>query len=320
MTQGSNQYLEISPQLYSRYFLVMCFVTSIFFYGRSQVYLNNGFGLKLNVVANFGTLKQSVGIQFSSYYQYACIQLNQNYQVSFSTNNLGTRRNLIENRMAFGLNFFTNKNLKTNTDLIWNEIRQQGNGSYSLGYSYLLYLDNRKTNQKSGAFGVGLKDFFISFENDLFAGQGRDRFRTAQLEVSYQAQERVYSTGFQLWTGETRGSDWIQERSDKHPYGYRLLEDLPYGTTSHGVLYFGFGQFLTDGNRTDLKIGYEDERIRGFFQNYLSHDLPFLPKNIERNTPHYPLLDSLGCPIITEGKPKKGRIVGSMGVNGNWSY
>jgi hypothetical protein len=287
---------------------------------KSQVFTNQQFGVKVSLIVTFGTNKQTIGCQLSSYYKYAFTQINGNYSIRLSANNLGGRKFLVENRFAPGINFFSNHNLNQKNDFIWNEIRQQGNGAYSIGYSYLLYIDNRGSDQKSGAFGIGLKDFFISFENDLFAGQGRDRFRTAQLELSYQKNGNFYSTGFQLWTGETRGSEWLKDSNKKHPFGYKTLDGLPYGKTSHGIWYAGFGQSLDYGNRNDFRVGIDDERIRDFLQNYLSHDLPFLPKSIERKTPHYPMLDSLGYSIINKGVPRKTKVFGSMGINGIWSY
>jgi hypothetical protein len=50
------------------------------------------------------------------------------------------------------------------------------------------------------------------------------------------------------------------------------------------------------------------------------HDLVFLPKKIERNTPHYPRVDSHGCTTFDPELRRKDRIYLQLGINNNWSH
>lgn len=286
----------------------------------AQYFTKEGFGLKLSIIKNFGTHSESTGLNISGYYQLPYFQVNLSNQSTFSFYTLGKKKLFVQNKFSSGLVIF-DKNLTTDyTQTQWDATRQQTAAKYSIGYAYIWYRDNRQTSQRSGAWGVQLNHFFVHFENDLFAGQGRDRFRTGQLEIDYFYREQYVLLGLQLWTGETRGAEWKTDSQSLHPYGYRDLSNTAYGKTSHGIFYVGFKQALDYENFAVYKLGLDDELIRHLFQNKLSHDLPFFPKHWKRNTPHYPMLQQNGLPIVFGGTKRKTKPFAEVGINSPYTY
>lgn len=286
----------------------------------AQFLKKENLGLKVSVIGSFGTHAQNIGIQISSYYHQSYFQLNVSNQWTISTYNLGGRKLFMQNKFSSGFVIF-DKNLTVDFQPTqWYANRQLFGSRYAIGYAYIWYQDNRNTSQRSGAFGFQLNRYFINFENDLFAGQGKDRFRTGQLQVDYFDGLNYYLMGLQLWTGETRGAEWKTDAPVKHPYGYRDLSQTPYGKTSHGIFYVGLKQHLDYENFLVYKAGLDDELVRHLFQNRLSHDLPFFPKNWKRNTPHYPMLQDNGTPIIFEGSKRKTKPFIEIGVNSPDTY
>lgn len=63
----------------------------------------------------------------------------------------------------------------------------------------------------------------------------------------------------------------------------------------------------------------DSESIRHGFQNRLIHDLIFLPKKVERTTPHYPRLDQYGCPVFDKESIRPNKLFLQWGINDNWA-
>lgn len=112
-------------------------------------------------------------------------------------------------------------------------------------------------------------------ENDVFGGQAKDRFRTGHFLAHYRLNEHIKLTaGLNIWTGETRESKWNKSPGIKMPNGFRDLSPLPYGKTSHGLLYGGIHINLPMyGQVAQARIGVDSEHVRHSFQNRLMHDL-----------------------------------------------
>jgi len=186
-----------------------------------------------------------------------------------------------------------------------NNLNYQSNANYGFGYSYIWYFDKIGTRQNSGAIALHVQDFSFLMENDFLAGQGRDRFHTGSVYFSYTDSLYSIGSGFDLWTGETRKSNWNREKKDKMPNGYRNLSKLPFGKTSHGIWFTRINVNLPFQQNIALKVGWDSENIRHVFQNRIMHDLIFLPKKIERKTPHYPRLDNYGNPCFIRDSIKQ---------------
>ena len=123
-----------------------------------------------------------------------------------------------------------------------------------------------------------------------------------------------------IWTGETRGSRWEKIALDKCPNGFRILEDTPFGKTSHGVFFGGITYRIPYQQTASFKLGFDSEKVRHFFQNRLIHDALIVPFPIKRNAPHYPMLDETGCAAFDPDEVRKSSFFMQLGANENWSY
>ncbi len=301
------------------YLLVLFNLWVCSYTSHSQIIEKKHWGLKTGIVLNFGTHINQIGIKFNGYGTYGFAQVNLENTTTFSISNIGQRQNLWENRLAIGgilLGGIRNRDL----DFVWGGLHHQSDYKNAVGYNFLWYRDNRQTSQNSGGWTLQTGAFQLFFENDLFAGTGRDKFRTGHLQLAYQEKNFSIYAGVLLWTGETRGSRWEKVNLEKCPNGFRILEDLPYGLTSHGVLYTGLNYNLPYGNFASARIGFDSEQVRHVFQNRMIHDLILLPKGIKRNTPHYPRLNSEGCAVFSKNQIRKTAFFSQLGLNNNWSY
>jgi len=165
----------------------------------------------------------------------------------------------------------------------------------SLGYAYYWFLDTRETSQRSGAWLLQIDRAYVYFENDLFAGQGRDRFRTGTLQLLYMDSIQQIALNMRMWTGETRGAKVIENSTYPSSRGYKDLSNSLYGKNSSGILSVSYTrsfEFLP----LSFELGIDDERIRHFFQNKLIHDFPYLLKTNPMRNRHLPMLDEHGLP------------------------
>ncbi|MES2799596.1 MAG: polymorphic toxin type 23 domain-containing protein [Bacteroidota bacterium] len=274
------------------------------------------FGLSAGLVLNFGTHVNALGINLNAFYTDYFFQVNAGNSFQFNINSYGKRRNFIENRTSLGLQLLAGKRQQT-PDFELDASLHNTSFNYGVGFNYIYYFDNAGTSQFSGAWALHIKKLSIIHENDVFGGQHKDRFRTGHFVAQYRLNEDVkISAGLNIWTGETRHSIWQHIETEKMPSGFRVLEDLLYGRTSHGVLYAGVHYRIPFyGQVAQARIGIDSEHIRHAVQNRLMHDLLFLPKKIERNTPHYPRLDEEGCPVFEKELVRKNRFYFQLGSN-----
>lgn len=280
----------------------------------SQTISNTKFGSTIGVVIDLGTHVRSFGVVAKAYYTDYFYQLNISSSITFNALSYGRRKNFIENRSALGLVLLGGKK-NSRIDFVLDGLNHNTAYNYGVGFNYLWYYDNIGTSQVSGGWSAHLKNTSLYFENDVFGGQARDRFRTGYLVGSYKLDDFKVQIGSYIWTGETRGSRWVKLPMPKMPNGYRSLEDLPYGRTSHGTVFLGLQSRLPFGQVAHLRYGLDSENVRNWFQNRLVHDLVLLPQKIERNTPHYPRLDEYGCPVFVDEEIRKTGFFMQFGLN-----
>jgi hypothetical protein len=313
------------------FFVLECFLTNfvlmkkalyIFFLfpflNLSQTFSSEKFGASVGCVVSLGTHVTSLGFKVDAYYSDYFYQVNAGTTIRFNGKSYGERKQFIESRNSLGLVLLAGKR-ESALDFQLDGLHHNTGYNYGLAYNYLWYFDNAGTSQRSGGWGAHIKNVSLLFENDVFGGQAKDRFRTGHLAVIYKMDDFKFSTGLQLWTGETANSTWQRISMDKCPSGFRVLEDLPYGKTSHGILYAGFNARLPYGQIVNARIGIDSEQIRHGVQNRFTHDLILFPKKIERNTPHYPRLDEEGCPVFTKDSIRNPRLFLQFSMNENWS-
>lgn len=299
-----------------KHWLLVFVLLPILSYG--QDYVSQHFGGTIGVSVNFGSHINSLGLTFNGYWTDYFIQINAKSSLHFHLTNLGDRKNFFESRTAIGAVLLAGKKDRDTIDFQLDAINHQTKYNLGLGYNYILYHDNKKTSQRSGGFAVHVKSFTAYHENDIFAGQGRDRFRTGQFHFAYHHQDYKLGIGVKMWTGETRGGKHVDIVNDKIRGGYKTLDHLNYGKTSHGILYGSLSYKLPYRQDAFVKIGMESEEIRHLIQNRLIHDLIFLPKSVKHHSSHYPRLDEFGCPVFEKNHAKKNRLYFQLGTSDAW--
>lgn len=283
-----------------------------------QSFSNQRLGASVGLLINVGTHVNSIGLSVNTYYKDYFYQVNAGSSFTFNLTSYGGRKKFWESRNSLGLILLAGKK-QVMPDFQLNGLLHNTSYNYGLGYNYIWYFDNAQTSQLSGGWAAHIKSFSVLFENDVFGGQAKDRFRTGHLAFTYRDNDFKFATGLYLWTGETANSIWDKTPLENCPSGFRILEDLPYGKTSHGILYGGLTYNVGYGQFAHFKTGIDSEKIRHAFQNRLIHDLLFLPKSVERNTPHYPRLDKEGCPVFEDSLVRKSKFYLQFGANENWS-
>ena len=289
------------------------------FWALPQQWQEKHWGVQAQFTANIGTHKTTIGLKINTYLAFDYVQLNLGTAYRYNAFNLGQRSCFGEWRHTAGLVLMAGK--ETNPiNFKWDGSLHQTKRPYSIGYAYLWYFDPLGTSQHSGTWNFGIKRVDIQFENDVFGGQAKDRFRTGNLQVSYRDSLRSLGVGLMIWTGETRHSVWNKTPMEKCPSGYRDLTSLPYGKLNHGVLYVT-GQHLIDYKQTvSLSIGDDSEQVRHLFQNRLTHDLILLPKKVQRNTPHYPRLNENGENVFQRKEKRPDKFYFQTGINDLFLY
>jgi hypothetical protein len=295
---------------------VVLFWKITFSYG--QFKSSPAIGFQVGAVVEFGSHINALGISGNVYYTDFFYQFNVSSQLKYNFTSLGNRRHFWENRTAAGLILLAGKRNLT-PDFQFDALNHQSNFSKGLGYNYIWYFDQIGTSQRSGGWSLHINYFSFLFENDVFGGQSKDRFRTGMIHLNYRYQDWKFFTNLNLWTGETANSFWNKIPLPKCPSGIRSLENLPYGKTSHGILSVGVYRNFLEKQNASFKIGIDSEHIRHATQNRFAHDLLILPKNIERNTPHYPRLNEDGRPVFDKSEVRKSRIYFQSGINEIWS-
>jgi len=290
------------------YIFLFIFSTNSF----SQTFSNSHFGLSTGIIVTIGSHINAIGLNLKTYYTDYCYQINIGSSIVYNLNSYGERKKYWETRSYTGFVLLGGK--KTNSiDFQLDGLSHQTNYQNAIGYNYIWYYDNAGTSQRSGGFSLSLNKIGIYFENDVFGGQAKDRYRTGHLMVTYRDRQYKIGTGIYLWTGETDGAKWNKTTSSDCPYGFKDLSELPFGKTSHGILYGSLIANLPFGQIAQIKIGLDSEQIRNSVQNKLVHDLTFLPKSVKHNTPHYPRLNEHGYPVFTKGEMRKNKLYLQLG-------
>lgn len=285
---------------------------------RAQWQNNAQVGFQLGGVVQLGTHVNAIGVKASMYYSNYFFQANVGTLVKYNLKSYGARSRFWENRFHLGAAILGGKK-DAPVDFLIDGLNHQTTFRNALAYNYIIYTDNTGTSQRSGAWGLHLYPISFLFENDVFAGQAKDRFRTGDIELRFRQEHFSLFTNFYIWTGETRHSVWNRTPTEKCPNGFRSLENLPFGKTSHGIWSFGIHYYFLPFHTLSSKIGFDSEQVRHIIQNRLTHDLILLPKSIERNTPHYPRLNAEGKPVFTKDDNRPNRFYFQLGVNDVWS-
>lgn len=286
----------------------------------AQNYFSEHFGGSVGVVLNLGTHVDAVGINVKGYYTDYFVQLNTGTTFSFHPKSYGGRANFWESRTVFGAVLLGGKREQAINPML-DGLNHQTPYNLGIAYNFILYYDNVNTTQTSGAWGFHINRFSIMHENDFFGGRGEDRYRTGIAMINYRYQDWQFSAGLYIWTGDSRHGRWEKLSMKNCPNGFCILEDQPYGKTSHGIMYGSVTRHFDYGQNATMRIGVDSEHFRHAFQNRTFHDIFFLPQGLfKRSTPHYPRLDEHGCPTFDKENVRKDRFYFQLNANDNWSF
>lgn len=285
----------------------------------AQQWQRDHVGVQFQLTVAVGSHRTSIGAKLNAYVSAEYAQLNVGTSWRYHGQNLGERSCFGEWRHSLGLVLMAGK--PTNpVNFNWDGALHQTKRPYSIGYAHLWYRDRVGTSQRSGTWNLGIRRIDIQMENDVFGGQAKDRFRTGNLHINYRDSSHSVGIGLQMWTGETRHSVWDKTPREKCPSGFRDLTPLPYGKKSHGILYVDGAQMIDYNQVVSFGIGDDSEQVRHIFQNRITHDLIWLPKKIERNTPHYPRLNAAGENVFTRKEKRPDEFYFQVGLNDLFLY
>lgn len=253
----------------------------------------------LRSTLELGSHEHRFGIGVHTTFQFSRVMLSLGNDASWYLTSLGGRKRMRESRTYAGAAWYVNDQQGAG-DFEMGTLKNPFSRSSSFGYAYLWYWDDAATQQSSGLFRGEYQGHSLVLENDFFAGQGKDRFRTASLRYRYRSDFWSVHTGFNLWTGETAGVQ-VQSRELKgKTMFFKDVSSLAYGTTSHGI-FFGGIRYGLKGQTLGLDVGIDSEHFRNAVQNELAHHALWHRKNPEKAV-KYPMLDRNGNPTMDRSK------------------
>lgn len=288
--------------------IVFLLVFGIHFVGFSQTIF---LGFRLS--ASIGSHQHYYGIGAHAGMEYGSFLLTIGSDMSYRLGDFGGRKQFIESRSYLGASVVTGKNTSVR-DLELGALNNYFSRESSFGYAYIVYLDNAGTSQFSGAFRGEIKRHSLMLENDFFAGQGKDRFRTATLLYRYR--ELLWSghLGVRLWTGEASGLPVKENERQGKQQRYKDLSSNPFGKTSHGILYGGV-QYAMGWQTLGVELGIDAEQVRDALQNQIAHASVWHKRQATKAVV-YPMLDQLGYHTFDKTRVRSPRAYFQLAISG----
>lgn len=285
----------------------------------AQKWIRDDWGVQVGISANLGTHINHIGLKVQGYYAYEFVQVNIGNHIRFNTTHLGNRKDFITQRINTGLALMGGRK-NTTPQLILDGLNHQSKNEFAIAYNYLWYFDNRGTSQRSGGWGIHVQQFSLLIENDLFAGSGRDRFRTSYVSISYHEDLYTINLNTQLWTGETWGTKLQNTPDSMYQVGFKDLSKTHYGKTSHGIISVGIDYQIMYGNYLSAIVGIDSERFRHSLQNRFMHDKKFIPRRWRTPNVNYPMLNAEGFPVHDKQDTAPTKLFLQFGLNRSFSY
>ena len=258
------------------------------------------FGWSAGLSFSIGNKIKRIGLRGSAFYTHGFAQINATSNAYYNFKTIATAKKTPEIQFGIGANFgFGKRDSSTN-----NFVSLTDNNTdyfYSVGYSYLLYLDKINTTQAGGILSANIQNFTFATHNDLFGfGKGwRDRFRTAALLLQYRYLDTKAGINLTLWTGDYIGCDVVSNSKYPSRFGYKTNEKAIYGHSMAGLLSLQIEQFLPYNQIAKLNIGVDSEKVRHAIQNRLIHDQYYINRKlIKRPQKHFPMLQKDGTQYL----------------------
>jgi hypothetical protein len=285
----------------------------------AQKWERDDWGIQIGISADLGTHINQVGLKIQGYYTYEFVQVNIGNHIRFNSKHFGDRINFVTQRINTGIALMGGRE-NTTPQLIFDGLNHQSEHEFAIAYNYLWYFDNIGTSQRSGGWGIHIQQFSMLIENDLFAGSGRDRFRTSHASISYHDDLYNISLNTQLWTGETWGTKLQNTTDSIYQKGFKDLSATHYGKTSHGILSIGVDYQIIYGNHLSAVMGIDSERVRHGLQNRFMHDKNFIPARWRTPNVNYPMLNIKGLPVHFKEEAAPPKLFLQFGLNRSYSY
>jgi hypothetical protein len=254
------------------------------------------FGWSAGLSFSLGNKVQRIGLRGSAFYTHGFAQVNATTNVFYNFKSIATGLKTPEFQFGIGGNFgFGRRDSSLNHFVSLTD--NNTDYFYSVGYSYLMYLDKIKTSQAGGILSVNIDNFTFATHNDLFGfGKGwRDRFRTAALLLQYRYLDTKAGINMTFWTGDYIGCEVVNDGKYPSRFGYKKNDKAIYGRSMASLLSLQIEQFLSYNQIARLNIGMDSEKVRHAIQNRLIHDQYYVNRKfIKRPQKHYPMLDKEG--------------------------
>jgi hypothetical protein len=288
--------------------IVFLLAFGIHFIGFSQAIF-----LGLRVSASIGSHQHYYGIGAHAGLEYRSFLITLGSDMSYRLKDLGQRNRFLESKSYIGASMVTGKYTSVR-DIELGALNNYFSRESSFGYAYIVYLDRAGTSQFSGAFRAEIKRHSLMFENDFFAGQGKDRFRTATLLYRYRELLSSGHLGVRLWTGEASGLQVKEMEIQGQRQRYKDLSSNPFGKTSHGIFYGGVRYGLLSQS-LGLDLGVDSEQIRHALQNEIAHASVWHKRHVSKAV-SYPMLDTLGNPTFDKTQVRSPRAYFQLSISG----
>ncbi len=270
----------------------LIFFIGLCFNGFSQLELNKNYGINVGFVSAIGTHVQRFGFVVQGYCACKFAQINAGIRVYDDFKNLGPKGEHTEFNGALGLCLGYGKTTNEVNRFMSSASNQTGYKN-SVSYSYNFWVNNVKTSQVTGIVALQFDRISVIIENDLLAKPMLDRFRTGAFLIQYQDKNVQYAVNCTLWTG--RMGEAVKNDSLFPSIGYLNTVNSTYGNISHGLLS-GQIKFANDyGQYLQANAGIDAEQVRNAVQNKFIHDMPFIPKKLNKaQNLHIPMIDREG--------------------------
>jgi hypothetical protein len=296
--------------LFPIYILILFNSTSSHAQSNFDPHIGGQIGLSLS----FGTHVNRIGLMTRIYYAHDWAQFNLQSAIHYNFKSLGSEQKGWEARIQPGfVGAWGRRDSIADIHPYINSVSTQTARPYAVGYSYIFYLDQFKTTQLSGTFGLQIHDFRFHFENDFLAFTSRDKYRTGAMGFYYRVGDWQFSLKNISFTGDPYSNycPWIEDELFPSQSGYIDMSSAPLGNKSMGVLALQVERRLPINNYFDqqinfpldqyagVTIGIDAEQIRNAFQNKFVHDSKLLPLNWnDVKNPHIPMVCEDGCPYL----------------------
>lgn len=254
------------------------------------------YGISAGVSFSFGTHVNRLGLSAAGYYTYHFAQVNAGIRGYYNFQSFGLRQKGLELQLSTGFQLGFGREVDDRNPFIGsaeNNLLQD----YSIGYDYLIYLDQQRTSQSTGMLSVNVLDLKFATENDLFGfGQGwRDRFRTGAFLLEYRYEQFKFGITSTIWTDDYTVCRKVLDSEYPARFGYKKDNKCKYGGLCLSTLGLRANYMIPNtvvplNQNVQLDIGIDAEQIRNVFQNKMIHDhYPIPEKLIKRNPCHIPM-------------------------------